>query len=141
MTSSILQTAARALMPLLLVFAVFLLLRGHNEPGGGFVGGLVVASSFVLYSLAFGIDASRRALLVSPSTLLGVGPLMALTSGLPGVLTGQPFLTARWVELSVGGTTVAIGTPLVFDVGVFLAVVGVVLTIVFTLAEASLREE
>ena len=141
MTSSILQTGARALMPLLLVFAVFLLLRGHNEPGGGFVGGLVVASSFVLYSLAFGVDASRRALLVSPSTLLGVGPLVALTSGLPAVLMGRPFLTAQWAELSVGGTVVAVGTPLVFDVGVFLAVIGVVLTIVFTLAEASLSEE
>jgi len=141
MTSSILQTGARALMPLLLLFAVFLLLRGHNQPGGGFVGGLVVALSFVLYSLAFGVDASRRALLVSPSTLLGVGPLVALTSGLPGVLRGQPFLTAQWAELSVGGTVVAVGTPLVFDVGVFLAVIGVVLTIVFTLAEASLSEE
>ena len=141
MTSSILQTGARALMPLLLLFAVFLLLRGHNQPGGGFVGGLVVALSFVLYSLAFGVDASRRALLVSPSTLLGVGPLVALTSGLPAVLMGRPFLTAQWAELSVGGTVVAVGTPLVFDVGVFLAVIGVVLTIVFTLAEASLSEE
>ena len=141
MTSSILQTAARALLPLLLLFAVFLLLRGHNQPGGGFVGGLVVALSFVLYSIAFGVDASRRALLVSPSTLLGVGPLVALTSGLPGVLMGQPFLTAQWAELSVGGTVVAVGTPLVFDIGVFLAVIGVVLTIVFTLAEASLSEE
>ena len=54
MTSTILQTATRVLMPLLLLFAVFLLLRGHNQPGGGFVGGLVVASSFVLYSIAFG---------------------------------------------------------------------------------------
>ena len=66
MTSSILQTATRLLMPLLLLFAVFLLLRGHNQPGGGFVGGLVVAASFVLYSIAFGVDASRRALLVRP---------------------------------------------------------------------------
>ena len=141
MTSSILQTGARALMPLLLLFAVFLLLRGHNQPGGGFVGGLVVALSFVLYSIAFGVDASRRALLVSPSTLLGVGPLVALTSGLPAVLMGRPFLTAQWAELSVGGTVVAVGTPLVFDVGVFLAVIGVVLTIVFTLAEVSLSED
>src|SRR6478609_2592190 len=110
MTSSILQTAVRLLMPLLLLFAVFLLLRGHNQPGGGFVGGLVVALSFVLYSIAFGVDASRRALLVSPSTLLGVGPLVALTSGLPAVLMGRPFLTAQWAELSVGGTVVAVGT-------------------------------
>jgi multicomponent Na+:H+ antiporter subunit B len=100
-----------------------------------------VASSFVLYAIAFGVDAGRRALLVSPSTLLGVGLLVALTSGLPGVLWGQPFMTAQWAELSVGGTAVAVGTPLVFDVGVFLAVIGVVLTIVFTLAEVSLSEE
>ena len=102
MTSSILQTATRVLMPLLLLFAVFLLLRGHNQPGGGFVGGLVVASSFVLYSIAFGVDAARRALLVTPSTLLGVGLLVALTSGLPGVVSGQPFMTAQWTELAVG---------------------------------------
>ena len=141
MTSTILQTATRLLMPLLLLFAVFLLLRGHNQPGGGFVGGLVVASSFVLYSIAFGVDASRRALLVRPATLLGVGLLVALTSGLPAVVTGQPFMTAQWVEVPVGPTAVAVGTPLVFDVGVFLAVVGVVLTIVFTLAEVSLSED
>jgi multicomponent Na+:H+ antiporter subunit B len=140
MTSIILQTATRVLMPLLLLFAVFLLLRGHNQPGGGFVGGLVVASSFVLYSIAFGVDAGRRALLVRPATLLGVGPLVALTSGLPAVITGQPFMTALWTEVPLGGTTVALGTPLVFDVGVFLAVIGVVLTIVFTLAEVSLSE-
>jgi len=140
-TSTILQTATRLLMPLLLLFAVFLLLRGHNQPGGGFVGGLVVASSFVLYSIAFGVDAARRALLVTPSTLLGVGLLVALTSGLPGVVSGQPLMTAQWAELVFGSNVVAIGTPLVFDVGVFLAVIGVVLTIVFTLAEATLSED
>jgi multicomponent Na+:H+ antiporter subunit B len=141
MTSSILQTATRVLMPLLLLFAVFLLLRGHNQPGGGFVGGLVVASSFVLYSIAFGVDAARRALLVRPSTLLGLGLLVALTSGLPGVALGQPFMTAQWAELMIGPNIVPVGTPLVFDVGVFLAVIGVVLTIVFTLAEVSLSED
>ena len=141
MTSTILQTATRVLMPLLLLFAVFLLLRGHNQPGGGFVGGLVVASSFVLYSIAFGVDASRRALLVRPATLLGVGPLVALASGLPAVITGQPFMTALWTEVPIGGTAIALGTPLVFDVGVFLAVIGVVLTIVFTLSEVSLSED
>lgn len=141
MTSSILQTATRVLMPLLLLFAVFLLLRGHNQPGGGFVGGLVVASSFVLYAIAFGVDAGRRALLVRPSTLLGVGLLVALTSGLLSVVMGQPFMTAQWTELAVGSNAVAVGTPLVFDVGVFLAVIGVVLTIVFTLTEVSLSED
>ena len=140
MTSSILQTAVRVLMPLLLLFAVFLLMRGHNQPGGGFVGGLVVAASFILYSIAFGVDAARRALLVRPSTLLGVGPLVALVSGLPALVIGQPFMTAMWTTVTTGSTTIAVGTPLVFDIGVFLAVIGVVLTIVFTLAEAVLTE-
>jgi len=141
MTSSILQTAARLLMPLLLLFAVFLMLRGHNQPGGGFVGGLVVAASFVLYSIAFGVDAARRALLVRTSTLLGIGLLVALVSGLPGVVLGQPFMTSMWTTVTLGSTALDVGTPLVFDIGVFLAVIGVVLTIVFTLAEAVLPEE
>ena len=141
MTSSILQTATRFLMPLLLLFAVFLLLRGHNEPGGGFVGGLVVASAFVLYSIAYGVAASRRALLVDPSTLLGVGLLVAAGSGVPAVLFGRPFMTAAWTTVGTGPAAFAVGTPLVFDLGVFLAVIGVVLTIVFTLGDVSRAED
>ena len=140
MTSSILQTAVRVLMPLLLLFAVFLLMRGHNQPGGGFVGGLVVSASFILYSIAFGVSAARRALLVGPSTLLGVGLLVAFVSGLPGVVIGRPFMTAMWTTVTLGSTVLHVGTPLVFDIGVFLAVIGVVVTIVFTLAEAVLTE-
>jgi multicomponent Na+:H+ antiporter subunit B len=141
MTSPILQTATRVLTPLLLLFAVFLLLRGHNAPGGGFVGGLVVSASFVLYAIAFGVAAGRRALLVSPSTLLGVGLLVALLSALPGAVLGHPFMTALWTEVHVGTAIVAVGTPLLFDIGVFLTVIGVVLTIVFTLAELSLGQD
>jgi multicomponent Na+:H+ antiporter subunit B len=127
-------------MPLLLLFAVFLLLRGHNAPGGGFVGGLVVASSFVLYSIAFGVAAARHALLVRPSMLLGSGLLVALVSGIPGVVDGRPFMSAVWTTFEAGSAAIDVGTPLVFDVGVFLAVIGVVLTIVFTLAETVLSE-
>lgn len=141
MRSTILQTATRFLMPLLLLFALFLLLRGHNEPGGGFVGGLVVASSFVLYGMAFGVDRARRALLVDPSTLLSGGLLVALSSGIPALLLGRPFMTALWTKVGVEPAVLDVGTPLIFDVGVFLAVIGVVLTIIFTLADASLSEE
>jgi multisubunit Na+/H+ antiporter MnhB subunit len=141
MISAILQTATRLLMPLLLLFALFLLLRGHNEPGGGFVGGLVVAASFVLYSIAYGVEAARRALLVAPSTLLGGGLLIALLSGIPAVLLGRPFMTALWTKIGVGSVAVDVGTPLAFDIGVFFAVIGVVLTIVLTLADVSLSGE
>jgi multicomponent Na+:H+ antiporter subunit A len=130
--SPIFRTAARLLMPLLLLFAVFLLLRGHNEPGGGFVGGLVAAAAFALYAIAFGVRRARHALLVRPLTLLGSGLLIALASGLPAVLRGQPFLTAYWMA-----GPVALGTPVLFDMGVFLVVAGVVLMMIFNLAEDS----
>jgi len=130
--SPIFRTAARLLMPLILVFAVFLLLRGHNQPGGGFVGGLVAAAAFALYAIAFGVQRARQALLVRPLTLLGAGLSIALLSGVPAVLRGQPFLTALWAPGSL-----PLGTPAAFDVGVFLVVAGVVLMMIFSLAEES----
>ena len=129
-TSPIFRTAARLLMPLLLLFSLFLLLRGHNQPGGGFVGGLVAAAAFALYGIAFGVERARQALLVRPLTLLGAGLLVAIASGLPGVVRGQPFLTAIWAP-----TPVTVGTPVLFDIGVFLVVAGVVLMMLFNLAE------
>lgn len=135
MTSLLLRTAARLLMPLLLLFAVFVLLRGHNEPGGGFVAGLVVAGALILHASAFGIPASRRVLAVEPSLLLGIGLAVALVSGLPPILLGLPFMRALWTEVQTGTGALHVGTPLIFDVGVCLVVIGFVLTIVFTLAE------
>jgi multicomponent Na+:H+ antiporter subunit B len=114
------------------MFAVFLLLRGHNEPGGGFVGGLVASAAFALYAIAFGVQRARQALLVNPLTLLGGGLLVALVSGLPASLRGQPYLTAVWPF-----GPLPIGTPVLFDVGVCLVVTGVVLMMIFTLAEES----
>jgi multicomponent Na+:H+ antiporter subunit B len=116
-------------MPLLLVFSVFLLLRGHNQPGGGFVGGLVAASAFALYGVAFDVQRARQALLVKPLTLLGTGLLIALISGLPSVVRGGAFLTALWAP------GLPLGTPAVFDLGVFLVVLGVVLMMIFSLSE------
>jgi multisubunit Na+/H+ antiporter MnhB subunit len=141
MTSPILHTGTRVLMPLLLLFAVFLLLRGHNAPGGGFVGGLVLAAAFVLYSISAGVPAGRRALMVDTRTLLSVGLAVALASGLPAVLLGRPFMSALWTTVGTGPGALAIGTPLLFDLGVFLTVIGVVLTIVFTLAEVVISED
>lgn len=139
-TSPLLLAATRVLMPLLLLYAVFLLWRGHNAPGGGFVGGLVAASAFVLYSLTAGVAASRRVLRIDPSALLSLGLGIALISGIPGALLGRPFMTAVWGSIGFGAARLPLGTPLLFDVGVFLAVLGVVLTIVFALAEATVAE-
>ena len=130
MTSLILRTATRVLMPLLLLYGLFLLLRGHNAPGGGFAGGLVVAAAYSLNAFAFGIPAARRAMLVPPTRLIGTGLLMALLSGALPVLFGKAFLTALWPAPALG-----LGSPLLFDIGVFCVVIGVVLTMTFTLGE------
>ena len=92
MNSIILRTATRFLMTLLILFSIFLLLRGHNEPGGGFVGGLVAAAAYILHALAFDVSATRAALRVAPRTLIGLGLLLAVGSGLLPLLLGRPFL-------------------------------------------------
>ncbi|MHA6965960.1 Na(+)/H(+) antiporter subunit B [Zobellella denitrificans] len=135
--SLILQTATRFLVPLLLLFSVFLLLRGHNEPGGGFIAGLVASSAFALYLFAFDASSTKRLLKVETQLLMGLGLLLALSSGIIGmVLHGQPFLTSQWWTLYVPGIgELKLSTPLLFDVGVYLVVIGVVSTILLSLAK------
>ena len=134
MHSMILSTATRYLLPLLLMFSIFLLLRGHNEPGGGFVGGLVAAAALTLYALALDLGAARRVLEVDPRTLITLGLLAAAVSGLPALLGNLDFMTGLWSSqvLPVIGK---LGTPLLFDIGVYLVVTGVTLTIIFVLME------
>jgi len=134
MSSLILSTAIRFLLPLLMLFSVFTMLRGHNEPGGGFVGGLVAAAAFALYTLAFGVPRARRALGIDPRILIGAGLLIAVGSGLASMLIGQPFLTALWGDRAVPLLGKP-GTPLFFDIGVYVTVIGVALTMIFALAE------
>ena len=134
--SLILRTASLYVFPLLLLLSVFLLLRGHNEPGGGFIGGLVAAIAFVLHAIAYDIESARKLLHAHPSSLIGSGLLIGAASGVIGLVAGDPFLTGIWIELNVpvvGATK--LGSPLLFDFGVFLVVIGVTLTIVLTLAE------
>lgn len=127
----ILVTATRYLMPMLLLLSAFLLFRGHNLPGGGFIGGLVASATFILHSLAYGVDDTRKLLRVNPLFLIGAGLLTALGSGVAGLLSGRPFMTGLWGSLE----GMHVGTPVVFDVGVYLVVIGAVLTIILSLAE------
>ena len=127
MNTLILREATRLLVALILVFSVFLLLRGHDRSGGGFVGGLVASIAFSLHAFVSGPAAVRRMLRADPGGIAAAGLATAIASGLVGpVAAGAPFLTGWW--WTVGG--VKVGTPIVFDVGVYLVVVGVVLTFV-----------
>ncbi|HSE87302.1 MAG TPA: Na+/H+ antiporter subunit B [Candidatus Binatia bacterium] len=136
MRSIILQTATRLILTLLLLFSIFLLLRGHNEPGGGFIAGLVAAGAFVLYAIAYDVKAAQQALGFEPHLFIAAGLLLAVLSGLMTLFTGEPFLTGQWVSWKIGESdSIDLGTPLLFDVGVYVVVIGVTLTIILTLAE------
>jgi multicomponent Na+:H+ antiporter subunit B len=136
MTSPILQAATRLLSALLIVFSLFLLVRGHDAPGGGFIGGLVAASSFTLLAMSHGVDTARRALRLPPVTVAALGVGAALLAGLIPLLVGDAPFAAVW--LFVGGPKgegVPLSTVLLFDFGVWLVVLGAVLGLVFALEE------
>lgn len=133
--SVILRALARPLEVVLLVYAGVLLVVGHDGPGGGFVGGLTAASAFVLEGVAFGFDDARRRFRIQPRTLLALGLLVMLASGLPGLLGGGAFLAPAWAG-KAQSLPFSLGTPVLFDAGVFLAVLGVTLTFAFVLEES-----
>jgi multicomponent Na+:H+ antiporter subunit B len=120
---SLLPAAVRLVVPALVVFSIYLVLRGHNLPGGGFIGGLVLASALVMRVM---VDPKRepKADLIS---LAGIGLLVALGSAVMPLLTGRTFFTGLWggeIWLPAIGK-LKLGTPLLFDIGVFLVVTGV----------------
>ena len=127
MNSLVLRTTAQLLISLLLIFSLVLLLGGHDSPGGGFAGGLVATTAWALYSLAFGARATRSAVKYDPRSFAGMGLLIALIAGAIPVFFGKPFLTGLWIF--------KIGTPLLFDVGVYLIIQGTALNFIMCLEE------
>ena len=137
MNSVILRAGTRYLSGLLLVFSLFMLLRGHNDPGGGFIGGLIGATGFVIYAIACGSAEARRALRVKPQNLAVAGLGVALLGGLGAAVAGDPLFTGQWLFLWATETDkgLPLSTVLVFDIGVYLVVFGSVLTLVFAMEE------
>ncbi|MEE4311585.1 MAG: Na+/H+ antiporter subunit B [candidate division KSB1 bacterium] len=136
MNSIILRIAARQLLPILMVLSLFILFRGHNAPGGGFIGGLIASSAFILYAIAFGHRSAEEKIKIEPGVFMALGLLLALGSGIPSFLKNEAFVTHEFFKfhIPVLGKMI-ISTPLIFDIGVFFVVFGVLLTIVFTLME------
>lgn len=134
MNTIILRTASTYLMPLLLLFSVFILLRGHYLPGGGFVGGLIASIALVVYGFANGINEVKRFLQFHPGGMIPSGVLLALLSGALPLFFGKPFMTSLWWDypLPIIGQ---LGSALFFDIGVYFVVVGTTLTVIFSIAE------
>lgn len=132
--SPLLATGTRTMVPTLVLFSVFLLVTGHDVPGGGFAGGLIASAALLLVFLAFGARGLKRALPLDPEALTGVGLAAAILAGIVGLLFSDTFLTYTYAsaELPLIGD-VKISTLLLFDVGVYILVIGLVATAVLRL--------
>lgn len=116
----LLDEASRLLLPVIFLASIWLLLRGHNAPGGGFIGGMVAVSGTALLAVTRGSEAAMRGLPLGPLRLTCLGVLVALIAGLPALFTGAPYMTHLWGEV----LGLKVSTVLVFDLGVYLTVWG-----------------
>lgn len=129
MNTLIFRTTAPIIAAVTGAFSLILLLRGHNDPGGGFIAGLLAASAAIVLGMALGVGTVRRLLRVNPIAIAGVGVLLAAASGLVSAFAGAPYLTGLWLPLHV------FGTPGLFDIGVYLTVFGTVTAIALALED------
>ncbi|MBB4826917.1 multicomponent Na+:H+ antiporter subunit B [Sporosarcina luteola] len=132
----ILKTVTRIVVFIILTFGIELFLSGHHEPGGGFIGGLVLSSAFVLLYLVHDIETVHNGIPFDFKKIAALGAFLAVGSGIVSVLFGTDFLGqgSRGFDLPIFGET-EISSVIVFEAGVALTVVGVVVTIILSISE------
>ena len=134
MNSVILQIASKYIRLILLLFAVLALFRGHNHPGGGFIGGLLGGLAFVFSSFAHSADYVRDRLFLRPSFMVAMGLAIVLLSMAASLLLDVEMMKGLWMEIRLPlEMKLKLGTPLLFDLGVFLTVMGVSLMFLLNL--------
>jgi len=129
MNSLIFRTAAPLVATVMMLFSIIILLRGHNDPGGGFIAGLIGASAVAMLGMARGVGSVRRLMRINPIVLAGAGIVLVTLSGLLPALVGAPFLTGLWLPLHL------FGTPSIFDIGVYFVVLGTIAAVVLALED------
>lgn len=136
MRNIILEKIVRLFLQVMLVYSVYLLFRGHNNPGGGFIAGIIASTGFIFYAIIFGSERIPKMIGMSPVRWMGVGLLLVFVAAMLPVFYQKPILTGLWIPdgVPVFGP-LHLGTPLLFDAGVFLVVTGVILTIVTSIME------
>ena len=130
MKTVILTVTGRLIFAVMLAVSLYLFWRGHNAPGGGFIGALVAVSGFSVLMLAESAQVVRRLLIISPLTLALVGVLVGWLSALISYLANAIFMTGLWWN-----GWIPLGTPMLFDFGVYLAVMGGVLELLLRINE------
>lgn len=122
--SALIRLAVRVLYPAMLAASLWILWRGHHQPGGGFIGGMVAVAATSLLAVAEGSRTALSRLPFGPARLAAGGGLASLTSGLPALALGRPYLEHLWCEISLGPTQLPLSTVMLFDLGVYAVVWG-----------------
>jgi len=133
---TILQTAAKVLVFIIITFSIYIMFAGHNNPGGGFIGGLITASALLLLYIAFNAQTVLEILPMNFRMLGAAGLLLAVLTGAGSFLFDVPFLTQKYsyVNLPLFGER-GFATAVLFDLGVYCAVVGTTMTIIQSISE------
>jgi len=129
MNSIIIKLASKYLRALLIIFSVFVLLRGHNYPGGGFIGGILAASGIFFDAFANTVGKVQQKLLIKPVQFISIGLACCLSAAILGIFIKDAVLASIWIK------EIKVGTPLLFDVGVYFVVTGVFLLALFSIME------
>ncbi|OZU90225.1 Na(+)/H(+) antiporter subunit B [Virgibacillus indicus] len=131
----ILRTTTSLIAFILLGFAIYLLLAGHNSPGGGFVGGLMTSGAVLLMYMSYGIEAVKKMLPINFVTLIPIGLGIAVLTGAGSFLFDVPFMsqTFGYFTVPIFGE-IELATAMLFDLGVYFTVVGVMITIILSIA-------
>ncbi|MCR2805353.1 Na+/H+ antiporter subunit A [Paenibacillus soyae] len=130
----ILRTVSKLAIPIIMCFSLYLFYMGHHHPGGGFIGALMASSALLLMAMAFGMDQVRRIVPVDFRKLTALGILVALLTGIGSFLFGEPFLSHAfdYFDIPLIGE-LELATATLFDLGVYLTVIGVTMTILLTI--------
>jgi len=135
-TDIFLQSATKILVFIIITFSIYVLFAGHHNPGGGFIGGLITASALVLLYIAFDLQSVRDIIPVDFNRLAATGVIVSVLTGAASFLFDVPFLsqTFDYFDLPVLGLT-ELASAVIFDLGVYMAVIGTTMTIITTISE------
>ena len=130
----ILRTMSRVIVLIIISFSLYLFFAGHNNPGGGFIAALMTAAALILLAVSFGMDTVRRVIPVDYRILTAIGLAIAILTAAGSFAFGAPFLSQAFdhFDLPILGDT-ELATAVLFDLGVYLSVVGVVMNIIFSI--------
>jgi len=132
MRTTILQVTTRILIPIFFMYSLYLLFRGHDSPGGGFIAALVVSIGLVFHMIAFGVSSTQRIYRIDTMKLIAIGLLLSFIAAILPMLMGKGFFQAIWTNVRIIGLG-TISSVMLFDIGVYLTVIGAILKIVFAI--------